>query len=100
MLIKSFCLCQVLVCFGTSIALGTAAQNNLPQLGKSPTAEVVQAMTLEEKAALVVGTGLRLNSGAMDLHLPLFDLFASNRKLNCFRRCGIAHMLVVLPVSF
>jgi beta-glucosidase len=59
MLIKSFCFRQVLVCFGASIALGTAAQNNFPQLGKSPTAEVVQAMTLEEKAALVVGTGLR-----------------------------------------
>lgn len=32
---------------------------NLPQLGKDPVSKVVAAMTLEEKAAMVVGTGMR-----------------------------------------
>lgn len=36
------------------------AQNNLPQLGKSPVSEVVKAMTLEEKVKLVVGAGFNL----------------------------------------
>ena len=35
------------------------AQTNLPQLGKDPISDVIKAMTLEEKASLVVGTGLR-----------------------------------------
>src|SRR5579875_814387 len=37
------------------------AQNNkpLPQLGKSPIKEVIAAMTLEEKAHMVVGMGMR-----------------------------------------
>ncbi|WP_340112947.1 beta-glucosidase [Maribellus mangrovi] len=34
--------------------------SNLPQLGKAPIEEVIAAMTLEEKAALVVGTGLKM----------------------------------------
>ncbi|MHB1921915.1 MAG: glycoside hydrolase family 3 N-terminal domain-containing protein [Chitinophagaceae bacterium] len=34
------------------------AQDKLPQLGKSPVADVVKAMTLEEKASLVVGNGM------------------------------------------
>src|SRR5258708_21046449 len=34
-------------------------QAALPHLGKDPVAVIVKAMTLEEKARLVVGTGLR-----------------------------------------
>ncbi|MDB5016980.1 MAG: hypothetical protein JWQ84_1812 [Mucilaginibacter sp.] len=34
-----------------------AQQSNLPQLGKSPLKKVIAAMTLEEKATLVVGAG-------------------------------------------
>ncbi|WP_163323335.1 beta-glucosidase [Draconibacterium mangrovi] len=34
--------------------------SNLPQLGKASIEEVIAAMTLEEKAALVVGTGLKM----------------------------------------
>jgi len=34
--------------------------STLPQLGKSSIKEVIAAMTLEEKAALVVGTGLKM----------------------------------------
>lgn len=44
-----------------------ATAQPLPQLGKSPVKEVVAAMTLEEKAQLVVGKGMRLpgtNTGA------------------------------------
>jgi beta-glucosidase len=43
--------------------MGTAysyAQSNLPQLGKNPVSEVINAMTLEEKASLVVGAGLNI----------------------------------------
>ena len=32
-----------------------------PQLGKDPVAKVIGAMTLEEKASLVVGMGMRMN---------------------------------------
>jgi beta-glucosidase len=42
---------------GVAAALATAA--GPPQLGKSPTREVVAAMTREEKVALVVGAGMR-----------------------------------------
>ena len=36
---------------------------NGPKLGKDPVKKVVAAMTLEEKAALVVGTGMRMPGG-------------------------------------
>lgn len=32
----------------------------LPQLGKDPIKDVIKAMTLEEKAKLVVGNGFRM----------------------------------------
>ncbi|MFL5811570.1 MAG: hypothetical protein ACJ749_18750, partial [Flavisolibacter sp.] len=37
-----------------------ASQQNLPQLGKSPIKQVIAAMTLEEKAKLVVGNGFNM----------------------------------------
>jgi len=46
---------SVLLAFSTSL---THAQD-LPQLGKSPTRDVVAAMTKEEKVSLVMGTGMR-----------------------------------------
>lgn len=36
--------------------------NSLPQLGKAPISEVIAAMSLEEKVALVVGTGLKFGN--------------------------------------
>ncbi|RVT79640.1 beta-glucosidase [Flavobacterium sufflavum] len=36
------------------------SQKNLPQLGKSPVSEIVKAMSLEEKAQLLVGTNKRV----------------------------------------
>lgn len=36
------------------------AQSTLPQLGKAPVKEVIAAMTLEEKASLVVGGGINI----------------------------------------
>ena len=36
---------------------------NTPKLGKDPVKKVIAAMTLEEKAALVVGTGMRMPGG-------------------------------------
>jgi len=36
-----------------------AAAEDLPQLGKSPTRDVVAAMTREEKVSLVIGTGMQ-----------------------------------------
>lgn len=37
------------------------AQQSAPQLGKAPNKAIIQQMTLEEKASLVVGSGLRLD---------------------------------------
>jgi len=37
---------------------GALAQESVPQLGEASIEEVVQAMTLEEKAAFVIGTGM------------------------------------------
>ncbi|HVV55858.1 MAG TPA: glycoside hydrolase family 3 N-terminal domain-containing protein [Mucilaginibacter sp.] len=37
-----------------------SAQNKAPQLGKSPLKDVIKAMTLEEKAKIVVGMGFRM----------------------------------------
>jgi beta-glucosidase len=38
------------------------ATTSLPQLGKSPVKEVIKAMTVEEKAKLLVGMGMDLNA--------------------------------------
>ena len=46
-----------------SLAQGPSG-NNLPQLGRSPVKEIIPAMTLEEKAKLVVGMGFRMPGGA------------------------------------
>src|SRR5580693_10140588 len=35
------------------------AQEKLPQLGKDPVSEIVKHMTLEEKASIIAGTGMR-----------------------------------------
>ncbi len=43
-----------------SAAVATAPAQDLPQLGKSPTREVVAALTREEKVNLVTGTGMRM----------------------------------------
>lgn len=50
---------QAVLCFTMFAALSIQAQVNTPRLGKNPVPEIVNAMTLEEKALLVVGTGLR-----------------------------------------
>jgi beta-glucosidase len=50
-------LCIVLFLSGSS-------QNSVsPKLGKDPVKKIISAMTLEEKAALVVGTGMRMPGG-------------------------------------
>jgi beta-glucosidase len=48
------------------ITLSVNAQDKLPQLGKAPISEVIKAMTLEEKAKLVVGKGMNLMMGTAD----------------------------------
>jgi beta-glucosidase len=45
--------------FLVAMAAALAPAADLPQLGKSPTREVLAAMTREEKVSLVVGTGMR-----------------------------------------
>ncbi|WPV01948.1 glycoside hydrolase family 3 C-terminal domain-containing protein [Mucilaginibacter sp. cycad4] len=46
------------------LTIGTSqAQQKLPQLGKNPVKDIVKSMTLEEKARLVIGTGMRFGSG-------------------------------------
>lgn len=51
-----------LLCF-VLISSGLAQNTVVPKLGKDPVKKVVAAMTLEEKAALVVGTGMRMPGG-------------------------------------
>jgi beta-glucosidase len=43
----------------------------LPQLGKSPTRDVVAAMTREEKVSLVIGTGMRRPGMSPDRQGPV-----------------------------
>lgn len=38
------------------------SQQKLPQLGRAPVSEIVKMMTLEEKASVVAGTGMRFGS--------------------------------------
>lgn len=56
---KAFCSQGLIVCAWLFSATPCHAQDGLPQLGKASVAVIVKAMTLEEKAKLVVGTGLR-----------------------------------------
>jgi len=50
----------LLALFLTLSAIASAQTQRAPQLGKSPLKEVIAAMTLEEKAKLVVGNGFRM----------------------------------------
>ncbi len=51
----------VLLCItGFSLPVQSQQTKVLPQLGKSPVKEVIAAMTLEEKASLVVGGGINI----------------------------------------
>jgi beta-glucosidase len=45
---------------GERVIESNLTQNTLPQLGKDPIEDVIKAMTLEEKASLVVGKGFSL----------------------------------------
>jgi beta-glucosidase len=56
---KSIYLKTALVfCCLTTATLSKAQQNTLPQLGKDPIVDIVKAMTLEEKASILVGGGM------------------------------------------
>jgi len=57
---RSYCLHQVLLCVAVFISFTAQSQNKTPQLGKDPIPDVIKAMTLEEKAKLVVGKGLSI----------------------------------------
>jgi beta-glucosidase len=48
-----------LACFVSGYAQNAAA----PRLGNDPVTKIVSAMTLEEKAAIVVGTGMKMSGG-------------------------------------
>jgi beta-glucosidase len=55
-----------------ALAAGTVAPAaDLPQLGKSPTKDVVAAMTREEKVSLVVGAGMRRPGAPADRQGPV-----------------------------
>lgn len=53
----------ILMSLFTSQVLGISAQK-LPQLGKDPIDIVVKAMTLDEKATLLIGTGMSVTNNA------------------------------------
>jgi beta-glucosidase len=56
-----FILTACLLCLSVGWA---AAQTAAPQLGKNTVKEVIAAMTKEEKATIVVGTGMNMGGGA------------------------------------
>ena len=47
-------------CLGSTIQAQSAGGQALPQLGKAPVKDVIAAMTKEEKASLVMGTGMNV----------------------------------------
>lgn len=51
---------SLLLLIGAAVVFTQCGGKELPQLGKDPVKKVIAAMTLEEKAYLVVGTGMRL----------------------------------------
>ena len=57
---KPYRLRQALLCGAFFISFVARSQNHAPQLGKDPIPDVIKAMTLEEKAKLVVGKGLSI----------------------------------------
>src|SRR5678816_2989200 len=57
---KVLCSLLLLPFFLTLASIISAQTQKTPQLGKSPLKEVIAAMTLEEKAKLVVGNGFRM----------------------------------------
>ena len=50
---------QIALCLILFVPLISCSQQKMPQLGHSPVSEIVKLMTLEEKAAIVAGTGMR-----------------------------------------
>ncbi len=51
------------ILLGSFFVSGISQTGNAPRLGKDPVKKVISAMTLEEKASLVVGTGMRMPGG-------------------------------------
>jgi beta-glucosidase len=51
------------ILLGSFLIAGIPQAGNAPKLGKDPVKKVVAAMTLEEKAALVVGMGMNMPGG-------------------------------------
>ena len=49
---------ELIIGMAFSAAILSSCGPTTPQLGKSPINEVINAMTLEEKAHLVIGTGM------------------------------------------
>ncbi len=56
---RTVSICMVRACVLFTAFAGIAHSQDLPQLGKSPTRDVVAAMTRQEKVSLVMGTGMR-----------------------------------------
>src|SRR6516165_898345 len=61
-MIRPIPICLSLLISTSMLAQGPS-QKSLPQLGKSPVSDIVNAMSLEEKAKLVVGMGFRMPGG-------------------------------------
>ena len=62
--LKKFVLIVFFCALYASAVPSPAEDPVVPQLGKAPVKQVIAAMTLEEKASLVVGTGMRMGPPA------------------------------------
>ena len=67
----------LMLLLGSLIMAGKAFSQSTPQLGKAPIKEVIGAMTLQEKAKIVVGMGMDLPPIPPDADVPDF---LKNRK--------------------
>ena len=51
---------QAILCLTVFLSFAAKSQNERPQLGKAPVADVIKAMTLGEKVKLVIGKGFEM----------------------------------------
>src|SRR5487761_2223311 len=87
---KPICFRPILFSLAVLISVNTFAQKKLPQLGKNSVAEVVKAMTLQEKARMLVGFGFKVE-GVPANFLPPTDPADDSIKVKVLGTSGRIH---------